>query len=68
MTHTSAAATDTITFYGLRVGVGVDQVRGDGQRAAVGAGADAGGLEEQRLPGASVPQAHHLLSERPPTL
>lgn len=49
-----------LTFYRLCVGIGVGEVGADAQGAAVGAGLDAGRLEQQRFPGGAVPQSHHL--------
>lgn len=49
-----------LTFYRFRVGISVGEVGGDAQGAAVGAGPDAGGLEQQRFPGGAVSQSHHL--------
>lgn len=52
------------TFYRFCVGIGVGEMGGDAQGAAVGAGLDAGRLEQQRFPGRAVSQSHHLAQAR----
>lgn len=50
-----------LTLHRFGVCVGVGEMCGDAQGAAVGTGLDAGGLEEQRGPRGPVSQANHRL-------
>lgn len=56
-----------LTFHRLCVGVGIGEVGGDAQGAAVGTGLDARRLEQQRFPGGAVSQTHHLPQGSPTT-
>lgn len=49
-----------LTFYRFYISIGISEVCGDAQRAAVSTGLDAGGLQQQWFPGRAIPQSHHL--------
>lgn len=49
-----------LTFYRLYVSIGIGELCCDAQGAAVGAGLDAGGLEQQWFPVCGISQAYHL--------
>lgn len=58
--------TTALTLDRFYVGIGVGKLRRDAQGTAIGAGLNAGGLEEQWFPVGSVSEAHHLFSALQP--
>lgn len=49
-----------LTFYRFYISIGIGEVCGDAQGAAVSTGLDAGGLQQQWFPGRAISQSHHL--------